>query len=336
MNKFMKELVSIILPVYNGENTITDTINSVLNQSYKKFQLIIINDGSKDNTDNICKEFEDNRINYFYIENNGVSNARNFALKKAKGKYIMFIDSDDLYSYDYIEKMVKTIENGYELICSGYINFGKNTKSFFPNESEFENKLKYIEKLQENYLFNQIWNKIYIKEIIIKNNLIFDSNLSIAEDWDFNINYLNKITKYSVCKDSFYKYRVTNTGLGFKYRDDANIVKLRLIDKMKELFVNDNCANCFISNSYIRQYYSYFSNIVDKRNKDEITKKSHKINEIINSVDYEKRLNEIKCYGFMNKVLYFFLNRKNIFFITILAYLANLYDRINKRKKFGL
>ena len=173
--------------------------------------------------------------------------------------------------------MVQSMENGYELICSGYINFEKNTKSFFPNESEFENKLEYIEKLQENYLFNQIWNKIYIKDIIIKNNIIFDSNLSIAEDWDFNINYLDKITKFSVCRDAFYRYRVTNTGLGFKYRDDANTVKLCLIDKMKELFVNDKCDNCFISNSYIRQYYSYFSNIIDKRNKDEIAKKKHKI-----------------------------------------------------------
>ena len=92
----------------------------------------------------------------------------------------------------------------------------------------------------------------------------------------------------------------------------------------------------FISNSYIRQYYSYFSNIIDKRNKDEIAKKKHKINEIINSDDYDKRLNEIKCCGFMNKVLYFFLIKKNTFFITILAYLANIYDRINKKKKFGL
>ena len=88
-------LVSIIMPVYNGEKYIKEAIDSVINQTYKNWELIIVNDGSKDNTERIVKSYDDKRIKYFYQENKGVSAARNRALEVAKGKYITFLDSDD-------------------------------------------------------------------------------------------------------------------------------------------------------------------------------------------------------------------------------------------------
>ena len=169
------KLISIILPVYNGENTICQAIESVLNQSYQNFQLIIVDDGSQDSTSEKCKNYlENHQVSYYKLKNGGVSKARNFGIKKAKGEYITFIDSDDLYDKFFLETMTMSIQKGYDLVTSGYQNFEKNNKVFLPNIKNFQSKAEYIQLLQNKYLFNQIWNKIYSTEIIRKNKIKFD------------------------------------------------------------------------------------------------------------------------------------------------------------------
>jgi len=104
--------ISIIMPAYNAQNTIKTSIESILRQNYNNYELIIIDDGSNDNTENVVKEFSDSRIKYFKLATNmGVSNARNFGIEKATGEYIMFIDSDDIYLDGRIEKMVNNIKD---------------------------------------------------------------------------------------------------------------------------------------------------------------------------------------------------------------------------------
>ena len=326
--------VSIILPVYNSENTIFDTINSILNQNYKNFELIIINDGSTDSTENVCISFSDKRINYTKIKNSGVSYARNYALSIATGKYIMFIDSDDYYESTYVSKMVNAMRNKVELVCCGYMNFEKNNKQFIPENRKFDSKIDYIEYLQSLYLFNQIWNKIYLLDIINSHNLKFDNNLSIAEDWNFNIDYLNCVTKFSTLSECLYNYRISNSGLGFKYRSDASDVKLRIIDKMNELFFDEK--SFFISDSYVKQYYSYFSNIIDSRNTIKFSLKIKKIKLIIKSDGFLRRINNVRNLSSKNKILFFFLRKRNIVIIIILSMLANVYDRLIKKIKFGI
>jgi len=110
--------VSIIMPAYNAENTIKNTIESILNQNYDNYEIIVVDDGSTDNTQNIVKNIDNSKIKYFKLETNkGVSNARNFGIEKATGNYIMFIDSDDLYLDTMIEKMVNGIKESDWVIC---------------------------------------------------------------------------------------------------------------------------------------------------------------------------------------------------------------------------
>ena len=195
--------VSIILPVYNSENYIEATIDSILEQTYKNFELIIVNDGSKDNSELICKKkaAEDERIKYFYKNNTGVSDTRNVALTYATGDYITFIDSDDLYEKQYLEVLVDNIEmNKVDWSICTYTYFNKKEKANFINQNIITtSKELIIEKLQPSLLFNQIWNKIYKKNILDVNNITFDKSLSIAEDLKFNIEYLKCCKKISGC-----------------------------------------------------------------------------------------------------------------------------------------
>ena len=117
-----KEKISIILPVYNSQNTISMTIDSIIKQTYDNYELIIINDGSSDNSESICLEYANKykKINYISIENQGVSNARNIGISKATGNYIMFIDSDDEYYENTLETVYRYIKEKYELIVFGY------------------------------------------------------------------------------------------------------------------------------------------------------------------------------------------------------------------------
>lgn len=331
----MNDLVSVILPVYNSEETILDTINSILCQTYSNFELLVVNDGSTDNTDKLCKKLEDKRIKYFCRNNSGVSGTRNFALDNANGKYIVFIDSDDKYENDYLFCLVNRIQEGYQLVTCGYKNFGKSLRCFIPLKKIYTDKLEYICSLQSSFLFNQIWNKIYLKEVIDINNLRFDENLSIAEDWNFNVEYLKNIDSFSVVDKSLYNYRISSAGLGFRYRNDANEVKLQIIDKIIKYFDVD-CICKFNANSYLKQYFSYFSNIVDRRNKLSKREKKEKINFVIHSEDYQFRLKKVENSISKNKYLFNLLKTRNINLIYIFAKIANIYDRLNKKIKFGL
>ena len=110
----MNKLVSIIIPVYNVEKYLAECIESVLKQTYQNIEILLIDDGSPDNSGKICDEYEekDSRVRVIHKENGGVSSARNVGLEQANGEYITFIDSDDFVSESYIEELYIALENG--------------------------------------------------------------------------------------------------------------------------------------------------------------------------------------------------------------------------------
>jgi glycosyltransferase involved in cell wall biosynthesis len=117
---YNKDLISVILPVYNGETYIRSAIQSILNQTYENFELIIINDGSKDNTSNIISSIKDKRIKLFNYNNSGVAVSLNRGLNLASGKIIARMDADDLSRHDRLEKQVELLNEGYDIIGCDY------------------------------------------------------------------------------------------------------------------------------------------------------------------------------------------------------------------------
>ena len=187
--------ISILMPVYNAEKYLNETIDTIKNQSFSNWELIIVDDGSIDNSKEICTKLmnDDKRIKYIFQENLGVSHTRNVALENAQGKYIVFVDSDDLIHEDYLKILINSIEkNNSDISVCNFIerkisNTGKVediTREFYPKEVMEMSEMKdYIMDFGNSGLLNPLWNKIYKREIIENNNITFDEKVETGEDF---------------------------------------------------------------------------------------------------------------------------------------------------------
>lgn len=210
-------LLSIICPAYNAEESIPRLIESLVSQPFDDYELILINDGSKDNTWNIIEQYSKKFKNIIAINKNntGVGDTRNEGLKIAKGKYITFADSDDWYEKNFFEKIIPEIEKeDFELLIfnANVMNYDKNIgpqiKNRFKSEY-FHNTNGVIQYLNGNFchrISNSPWNKIYVSQIIKDNKLKYEFNKKRGQDLIFNILYVSKIKKYKYIKDCLYNY----------------------------------------------------------------------------------------------------------------------------------
>lgn len=198
------EKISIIVPVYNSEKYIEKCIQSIINQTYKNIEIIIINDGSTDKTLDILNDIKDNRIIIFSQENAGVSSARNFGIEKCTTKYFMFVDSDDTIEKDAVVLLYNAmIENDCDIVMGNveYSQLGTLVLTEDRYEYLFNNKIKY---------FMTCWNKLMKKELF---NSLKYPNLKIAED-DYLIHHLLYETKKMVIiPNKTYNYRENKKGL---------------------------------------------------------------------------------------------------------------------------
>lgn len=335
------ESISIIMPVYNAEKYIEATLLSVINQTIKiNIELIVINDGSTDNSIKILEKYKKEYpsiISLVNKKNTGVSDSRNIGLKMASGEYITFIDSDDIYEINYLEKMYNAIKKGYDLVSCNYSNFEMCSNMVGIDYGfETENIGIYFENLHKKFLFNQLWNKIYRADIIKKNNILFDVDKSIAEDWEFNIKYLSKCNRMKHIDSILYNYRVTNTGLGFRYRTDSNYIKFEILKLMSEVFKERGIKNSFLDICYIIQIFSFLSVIMDSRNKETFRKKYNLIEQFVNSEEYSIILCNIFVEKKRYKIMLFLLKTKIVWITCLLGIIANKYDKYKKRKIFGI
>lgn len=203
----MGDLISIIIPIYNAEKYLEKCITSILGQSYSDFELLLIDDGSRDGSAVICNYFRkrDSRIKYFYQQNKGVSAARNNGLEKASGKYLTFVDADDWIEETYLEKLFTGIEKK-ELALCGYKQIEEDREFYI-----YEAKLKAIKNIlpffaKENLVFGEknsivdlssvkgyVWRCLFLKETIDDNKIHFDENVFLSEDLIFLLTYINSI-----------------------------------------------------------------------------------------------------------------------------------------------
>ena len=228
--------VSIIVPVYNAERYIDKCIQSIINQTYKNIEIILVDDGSTDNSNIICKQYEKIHDNLKLIstENRGVSCARNTGIESSSGKYIMFVDSDDYIDNDMIEKMLQKVEeNNYDLCICNYVKeyidkqiniecFGKD--QVLNNEEINHLIIDIIERSdnQKEHLLAGVRGpccKLYSKEIIDKYDIRFNNELIIGEDFIFNLDYLAKCSSVSIINKYYYHYVTNMNSATMKYKD---------------------------------------------------------------------------------------------------------------------
>lgn len=239
--------VSIVIPVFNSEKFVARCIESILAQTYADWQLVLVNDGSQDASLKICKEYasKDNRILVIDQKNQGVGTARNVGMKLATGEYIQFIDSDDYITEFMIERMVAPFLNNSEIsmsMCSYYECFSKSRNLIsVQNEDKAcngEDLAKYMLLAGTKAIFNPPWNKMFSKKILSDNNLEFPKQMSLGEDFIFNIEYIKKSSSiYVVCEPLYFYMNENSDSLTKRKRPD-------LWENEKIMF---------------RSYYSFFS-----------------------------------------------------------------------------
>jgi len=203
-NNYFEPLISIVCNIYNGEEFISNCINSVLRQTYKKWEIIIWNNCSTDNTEEEIFKFKDKRIKYFKSTiNTNLSTARNLAISKCKSDYVAFIDIDDFWKNTKLENQVKIIKKNPKLSFvftkTKVINKKRNKESFLT---------KLLIKKLKNYNMLFIQNYIYFSSVIINRsllNIFFDSQLDQAEDYDILLRLAKNGKFYEIKKElTFY------------------------------------------------------------------------------------------------------------------------------------
>lgn len=229
----MRPLLSIIMPVYNGQAYIEETIKNVLNQTLKNIELIIIDDGSTDNSRDIISLYmnKDSRIKAIFSENHGVSSARNTGISISNGEYIGFIDVDDKIENNMYEKLyTKAIKNSSDLVCCGMIlktDYGDFRISPSKVEINALGKDMIETELYKSYICSdkkclaECWNKIYKTEIIKQYDIRFDTNMKHGEDFLFNLQFVTNINSATFIPDNLYLYNRKNiNSVTKKYMND--------------------------------------------------------------------------------------------------------------------
>lgn len=208
--------ISIIIPIYNAESYLEACITSVLNQTFTDFELILVNDGSTDQSESICRRFatEDSRIVYVSKPNGGSSSAKNKGLEIARGNFIEFVDADDTVDREYTENLRKGAEDPQVDLCVGNVAFCKMVHdtverrevSVHPGVFSLQEWLQFYPEYMPQAIVGAPWNKLYKTDVIRKNGLRFDEHLKNNEDTQFNYAYLEKCRKIYVSACPFYNY----------------------------------------------------------------------------------------------------------------------------------
>lgn len=262
-------LVSIIIPVYNAEKYISVTIQSILNQTFKDIELILVNDGSSDNSGQICEEYAkiDERVCLINKKNEGPSIARNIGIKAAKAKYIQFVDSDDVIELSTTQKLVDCMEQySCDMVLFGYymsirekekikdINSISMPSKLYKSSKEFAlESIPYLRK----WLINSLWSKLYRADIIKNNNILFNKDYILGEDLLFNCEYLKYVGSLYNLDESLYHYISNEASLTKKNYDNIGENQRNIYSKFREFLINHGVYNGKLKEDFCGFYLSF-------------------------------------------------------------------------------
>ena len=257
--------ISVIVPVYNVEKYIRRCIDSILHQTYRNLEIILINDGSTDSSGEICDEYTviDSRVKVIHQKNSGVSQARNIGLDNCTGEFVSFIDSDDYIDINLFTECYKKIKiNNPDLIDWGILFFNlkgqvqRNVIHELPKNilidrqrivSEIIPQLVHTMPMDNLYLGSWITNKLFRKDIIVNNKIRFNPDIKLWEDGIFTIEYLKYCNNLICLDNSYYYYRDTPNSLSTK--NDSNLYNyvINIYEKYRSMYsdiydFNNRCA----------------------------------------------------------------------------------------------
>lgn len=259
--------ISIIIPAYNSSATISQCLESVIKQTYKDFECIVINDGSTDLTSSICHSYANNnpQIKIVDSENRGVSSARNLGLGLAQGEYVTFVDSDDCLEPNFLKSFVKENDGADVILSCAYTYVIGKQLSIRDGKLNYQGSLldsaRIINRLYFEGYTNMPWGKFFRLSLIRQFNLCFDSRYQYGEDILFTLDFLKHSECISVKSVPGYNYRLSPNGLSKnKYSYDVilewNDRLLTKWNQLKEKVDNPNYIDAVIRDNFT--FYTYY------------------------------------------------------------------------------
>lgn len=321
-----KKSLSIIIPVYNGEKYIGKMLDSILSVDAKDIEVIVVNDGSTDKTENICSKYKN--IQLYTIKNHGVSYARNYAIKKASGKYLMFVDCDDALKDNWYEAVSKYFDKDYDVVYFSHdLNQEYDKKNIIYNILDMSSPC-----------IAATFSKLFNKKMIDKNDISFPANVINGEDMIFNVNCLNHALKFTVDNNSFYLYRIYLGSSTKRFDSKVFETSFLFLDELKKEFINTDYINDDEKNDIILFFESRTITFISNRlayikpykdaKKLFATFNQEKYREIIQNELKNKHITKIK------KLAVFLCKYKLYFFVYTLyraRIIINKYFRKNER-----
>lgn len=319
----MKIKVSVIVPVYNVEKFIDKCLNSIVNQTLKEIEIIVVNDGSPDNSQKIIDKYVKKypeKVQSFIKENGGQGSARNLGIEKAKGEYISFVDSDDFVEKDMYKKLYnKAKENNYDIVVCGNYNVSEDYQN--KNIDAFINN--YNTDL-ENIFFGKmaVWNKIYKRDILIKNKLEFKEKVWY-EDLAFTLKAIMNSNTFAFIDEPLYDYLIREGSTMNNSNVQRNLEILDAFNDILSYIQHNKKEEYFNKIEFLAIDHIYISAIVrvlkadsDKNIKKETIEKlinymnknfpNYKSNKYINTLSKNRKiiykLINIKMYGLINLI----------------------------------
>lgn len=260
--------VSIIVPIYNVATYLVQCVNSIRNQTYKSWELILVDDGSTDESGQLCEKFaeEDARIKVIHIQNSGVSTARNVGIENAEGKYIAFVDGDDWIEPDMYEKLIIPMNDGADIVFCRFVreylsgtvqHIEKNLQTLVKYPYDFR-QIVYEYELQNqdrqtlsNTVFGSVCRSLFRKKVIDRQKIKFPAHVKIAEDRLFLMEYL-LYCQYAAMVDFYgYHYRAQRQGSAvtlntegyqeglYERRKEMLKIEIPIIERNHRLFRNE-------------------------------------------------------------------------------------------------
>lgn len=261
--------ISIIVPVYKVEKYLSRCLDSILNQTFQNFELILVDDGSPDRCGDICDEYavKDKRVKVIHKDNGGVSSARNTALNIAQGEYIMFCDSDDYVEPDWIQIMYEAI-NSYP---NAWINCnvwtvdanGHCSSKISTAPDEIHTKISFFD-LYTSTLSGSVWNKIYNSTILRTRNIRFNETYRIGEDTDFNMQYYRYCTFPLLISKPLYFYCFNDSSAINSYKFNSfDLYRHTFFDRLP--YIESEHLGEYLD-EWLWKFLNMLDNVFDSRN----------------------------------------------------------------------
>ena len=236
---------SIVIPVYNVESYLKECIESILSQTYKNYEIILVDDGSTDNSPKICDDYEEKYQNILVIhnKNGGASSARNAGTKKAVGEYIIYMDSDDFILDKEFLKKLEECKFSYSLAIK---------------EKSYVDKITVLVK--ENAFFGMPWNRVTRKEILLKNKIEFEEGL-VGEDMDWNYNVILNSSSIDFIDEPMIAYRQREGSVTSNYKLKNLLDFIYILEKWSE-YIKKEVKDESLKNAFYGSLAKYYSNLL--------------------------------------------------------------------------